>query len=81
MRTTLTLDDDVAARIERLRRERRTGLRELVNAALRSGLDRMEEKRPKQPPYRMKTWRGNPVDTDLDNIAEVIARYEGEDHR
>jgi len=31
MRTTLTLDDDVAVALERLRRNRRMGLKQLIN--------------------------------------------------
>ncbi|MGI8412202.1 MAG: CopG family transcriptional regulator [Solirubrobacteraceae bacterium] len=38
MRTTLTLDDDVAAAISRRRAERGTGLRDEVNDLLRAGL-------------------------------------------
>lgn len=38
MRTTLTLDDDVAAALARRRAERGTGLREEVNELLRAGL-------------------------------------------
>lgn len=38
MRTTLTLDDDVAAALARRRSERGTGLREEVNELLRAGL-------------------------------------------
>ena len=38
MRTTLTLDDDVAAAIERRRAEHGTGLRREVNDLLRAGL-------------------------------------------
>ncbi len=38
MRTTLTLDDDVAAALERRRAERGTGLRREVNDLLRAGL-------------------------------------------
>ena len=38
MRTTLTLDDDVAAALERLRRSRDASLKDLVNEALRRGL-------------------------------------------
>ena len=44
MRTTLSLDDDVAARIEQLRRELNTPLKELVNEALRRGLAAMHER-------------------------------------
>ena len=38
MRTTLTLDKDVAAMVERLRKARRQSLKALVNDALREGL-------------------------------------------
>ena len=38
MRTTLTLDDDVAAMIERIRRAREASLKDIVNEALRRGL-------------------------------------------
>ena len=38
MRTTLTLDDDVAAALERRRTQRGTGLRQEVNELLRAGL-------------------------------------------
>jgi len=38
MRTTLTLDDDVAAALERRRAGRGTGLRREVNDLLRAGL-------------------------------------------
>ena len=38
MRTTLTLDDDVAAALARRRAERGTGLRQDVNELLRAGL-------------------------------------------
>lgn len=38
MRTTLTLDEDVAAALTRRRAERGTGLRQEVNELLRAGL-------------------------------------------
>lgn len=38
MRTTLTLDDDVAAALARRRAERGTGLRAEINELLRAGL-------------------------------------------
>ena len=38
MRTTLNLDDDVVAEVERLRREEGFGLSEAVNALIRRGL-------------------------------------------
>ena len=42
MRTTLTLDDDNAVRLERLRKERDVGLKDVVNDAIRRGLDVLE---------------------------------------
>ena len=38
MRTTLTLADDVAAAVEKLRRERSIGLSDAVNELVRAGL-------------------------------------------
>lgn len=49
MRTTLTLDEDVAQQIRQLMRERGTGFKETVNELLRRGL------RPSQPAERFQT--------------------------
>lgn len=38
MRTTLSLDDDVAAAVQRLRQERHIGLSDAVNELIRAGL-------------------------------------------
>jgi metal-responsive CopG/Arc/MetJ family transcriptional regulator len=38
MRTTFTLDDDVVAEVERLRREQGIGISEAVNRLIRQGL-------------------------------------------
>jgi Arc/MetJ family transcription regulator len=40
MRTTITLDDDVAAEVDRLRRESGVGVSEAVNRLVRSGMAR-----------------------------------------
>jgi hypothetical protein len=40
MRTTFTLDEDVAAEVERLRREEGIGISEAVNRLIRAGLAR-----------------------------------------
>lgn len=39
MRTTVTLDPDVAARLLRLSSERRTSFKETINSVLRAGLE------------------------------------------
>jgi hypothetical protein len=46
MRTTLTLADDVAAAVEKLRREHSIGLSEAVNQLVRAGLARAEPAAP-----------------------------------
>ncbi len=82
MRTTLTLDDDVAVQIARLRREHDLNLKDVVNEALRRGLRDMRE-----PPKKRKPFRTQPVDVgrvflpNIDNIAEVLAEIEGEDFK
>jgi hypothetical protein len=79
MRTTLTLDPDVAARLKRLRQHRDARLKDVVNEALREGLRALEEK----PRPRAKVWT-KPVSLggsrigSLDNIAEVLAIAEHE---
>ena len=81
MRTTLTIDDDVAVQLDRLRRERDASLKDLVNEALRRGLRDM-----KGTPQRRKTLRtrvfdmGKPL-ISIDNVAEALAHLEGEGFR
>jgi hypothetical protein len=79
MRTTLTIDDDVAARLERLRRSRSTSLKDLVNEALRRGLREMEARPKKREPFRTQPIEGiKPLFDNLDNFAEALAYAEGE---
>jgi hypothetical protein len=74
MRTTLTLDDDVAAMPERLRRSRRISLKRLINEALRRGLDEMG--RPRRPRENIPTRAvvlGRVRIASVDNIVEALA--------
>jgi Arc/MetJ family transcription regulator len=82
MRTTLSLDDDVAAALERVRRARGGSLKETVNAALREGLQRLERP-PKRPQrrYTRSVSLGRPRIGSLDNVAEVLAVAEGDAFR
>jgi len=79
MRTTLTLDNDVAARLERLRGQR--PFRELVNEALRRGLDALAEDPEPVAPYRIRAVEGKPLRVDLDNVAQLLAEVEGDSYR
>jgi Arc/MetJ-type ribon-helix-helix transcriptional regulator len=82
MRTTLTLDKDVAAIIERLRKTKRQSLKEVINEALREGL-----KHTAAPRRRQRTFRTDSVDLgrclqgNVDNVAEVLAVTESESFR
>ena len=78
MRTTLTIDDDIAAKLSRLAKGRR--LKEVTNRALRLGLQAMESKNG-DPHYETIPVQGKPIIRNLDNVAEIIAETEGEDWR
>jgi len=82
MRTTLTLDDDVAAILRRLRKAGTKSLRELVNEALRLGLRSVMSPRKGRKRFRTVTANLGPcLVGDVDNVAEVLAVAEGESHK
>ena len=82
MRTTLTLDKDVAAVIARLRKTRRESMKELINEALREGLKTMAAPRRKQSRFRTGSVDlGRCLLGDVDNVAEVLAVAENESFR
>jgi hypothetical protein len=83
MRTTLTIDEDVAVELEQLRRKRRASLKAVINEALRRGLAEMGKSRK----ANRKRFVTEPFDagavrvSSLDNVAEVLAAVEGEAFR
>ena len=82
MRTTLSLDDDVAAKIERLRKTRNESLKDLVNAALREGLKSLATPKGKRAPFETASVDlGRCLVGTIDNVAEVLAVAEGESFR
>lgn len=82
MRTTLTLDDDVAILLERLRKEKGTGLKELINEALRQGLARMKTPGPPPRPFRTTVNKsGRCLLPTLDCVSEVIDFLDAEDDK
>jgi hypothetical protein len=79
MRTTLMLDEDVAALLRRARQVRRSTLKEVVNESLRQGLTQMTAPAPPSAPYRTRTVSlGRCLVGDLDDVAEVLTLAEGE---
>ena len=82
MRTTLTLDRDVAARLNQVARRRNVPLKAVVNEALRAGLAAMDTPARRRKPFRTTGFDLGPsLVGSLDDVAEVIARVEGERHR
>jgi plasmid stability protein len=81
MRTTLTLDDDVAVALERRRRERGHTLKREVNELLRVGLLHVDEERPIAAGLQVEPWDGGEPLMNIDNVAEVLAIVEGDDYR
>jgi hypothetical protein len=81
MRTTLTLDDDVAAKLKAEARRAGRPFRDVVNEALRRGLAGRGQ--AARQPFEVK-----PRDLGalrpglaLDNVADLIERVEGPLHR
>jgi Ribbon-helix-helix protein, copG family len=72
MRTTVTLDDDVAAAIRELRRARAIGLSEAVNELIRNGLGR----RPNRKPFKQRTYPMGML-IDVTDVADAIELVEG----
>ena len=82
MRTTLTLDDDVAAALERLRKSRDASLKDLVNEALRRGLKDMTSRTKRREPLQTRSAAlGWLRIAGLDNIGEALAIAEGEAYK
>ena len=82
MRTTLTLEKDVAARLDQVARRRRLSMKTVVNEALRLGLASMDAPQPARLPFRTAGFDSGPsLVGSLDNIEEILARVEGDDHR
>lgn len=79
MRTTLTVDDDVAVKLKRLAKGR--SFKDAVNEALRAGLHALENDAKQQSDYKTKPAEGRPRISNLDNIADVLSNAENEDWR
>jgi len=84
MRTTVTLDDDLAIRLERHRTQHGESFKQALNEAVRVGLAKLEEERADAVPEVSRTRPlplGRRLAGGIDNIGEVLAVAEGEDYR
>lgn len=83
MRTTVTLDDDLAVRLEQHRSQHGESFKQALNEAVRAGLHQLEhdtgtgrEVRRTQPLALGRRLAGS-----IDDIGELLAVAEGEDYR
>jgi len=82
MRTTLTLDDDVAKQIERIRKQRGLTLRDIVNEALRAGLPRIGSSgRARKRHVTKAISAGRCLVGGVDDVAGILAVVEGDGFR
>ena len=76
MRTTLTLDDDIAARLQLAARRSGRSFRDVVNETLRNGL---QQTSPPRATFRVNSrdMGATRPGMSLDNVAEMIESLEG----
>ena len=81
MRTTLTLDDDVAAKLKATSRRTGRSFRDVVNDALRRGLAKPATS--PAPPFSVQARDLGALRSglNLDNIGELLEHIEGPSHR
>jgi hypothetical protein len=82
MRTTLTLDDDVAAKLKMESRRAGRPFREIVNEMLRRGLENRRDTAQRRSFKITARDLGNlKPGLSLDNIEELVEHVEGSLHR
>ncbi len=80
MRTTLSLDDDVAALLKQTLAKSKKSLKQLVNEALRAGLKPVPPKRTRRT--RTRTWNGGQcLIGSITSVSDALAIAEGESFR
>ena len=79
MRTTITLEEDVAASLKRLGKGRGLKFKVLVNHVLREGIKTMTARPKKRSVFRTRSVNLGPCRAaNVDNVAEILAVAEGE---
>jgi len=81
MRTTLNLDQDVLDRAHKAAGELRQPFRQVVNEALRRGIEEIGKAALRRPYQTQARDLGLREGFCLDNIQEVLSQAEGEDRR
>ena len=81
MRTTLTLDDDVAAKVKLESRRSGKSFKQVVNEALRRGLAERRTARPHKFTIHTRDLGQLRPGLQLDSIGELLEQVEGPLHR
>jgi hypothetical protein len=82
VRTTLTLDPDVAAKLKSQSKKSGRPFREVVNEALRRGLEKPRSSGPRQRFVVQTRDLGDLAPgLNLDNIGDLLEQAEGPHHR
>jgi hypothetical protein len=81
VRTTLTLDDDVFAKLKAEARKSGRPFKELVNELLRRGLTLRRHAKPLDPYVVKARPMGSKPGVNYDNIGELLEQLEGPLHR
>ncbi|HET8776962.1 MAG TPA: ribbon-helix-helix protein, CopG family [Candidatus Limnocylindria bacterium] len=77
MRTTVTLDRDIAAEVQRLRRTEGIGPSEALNRLARAGLGKPRQARP----FRQRSAHLGELLVDVTDVAEALDIAEGLERR
>ena len=77
MRTTLSLDDDVAAKLQKETRRRKTSFKAVVNDCLRRGLEAPSEAELAEPFSVEPRPMGLRAGLDLDDVGGLIELLDG----
>jgi hypothetical protein len=82
MRTTLTLDDDVAAKLKAESRRAGRSFREIVNKTLRTGLAGRQPRGPREP-FKIEARDMGLLKPglSLDNVGDLLEQVEGPLHK
>jgi hypothetical protein len=80
VRTTLTLDDDVAARLRAEARKSGEPFKQVVNRVLRTGLN-VRTQAAALPPFKVKARSLGSPGFNYDKVSELIEQLEGPYHR
>ena len=83
MRTTLTLDEDVARRLKAEMRRSGKPFRTVVNESLRTGLSSRPRGQASEPPFvlRARDLGALRPGLSLDNVGDLLEAAEGPQHR